>query len=94
MDQQKVTSLFLRRVTVTVTELVKLDKMRNKFYFSKESFRELKEIVKIINEEDNTPEMLTLEFTVVFLKVYVWYQRPDTKVVYSIKTDKDETESS
>ena len=88
------TSLFLRRVTVTVTELVKLDKMRNKFYFSKESFRELKEIVKIINEEDNTPEMLTLEFTVVFLKVYVWYQRPDTKVVYSIKTDKDETESS
>ena len=87
-------SLFLRRVKVTVTELVKLDKMKNKFYFSKESFQELKEIVKIINEKDNTPEMLTLEFTVVFLKVYVWYQRPDTKVVYSIKTDKDETESS
>ena len=67
--------------------------MRNKFYFLKESFLELKEIVKIINEKDNTPEMLTLEFTGVFLKVYVWYQRPNTKVVYSIKTDKDETES-
>ena len=69
VNQQKVSSLFLQRVTVTVTELVKLDKMRNKFYFSKESIRELKEIVKIINEKDNTPEMLTLEFTGVFLKV-------------------------
>ena len=68
--------------------------MRNKFYFSKESFLELKEIVKIINEKDNTPEMLTLEFTGVFLKVYVRYQLPYTKVIYSIKTDKDETESS
>ena len=68
--------------------------MRNKFYFLKESFLELKEIVKIINEKDNTPEMLTLEFTGVFLKVYVWYQRPDTKVVYSIKTYKDETKLS
>ena len=48
MDQQKVSSLFLRRVKVTVTELVKLDKMKNKFYFSKESFQELKEIVKIL----------------------------------------------
>ena len=68
--------------------------MRNKFYFSKESFLELKEIVEIIQEKDNTPEILTFEFTGVFLKVYVRYQQPYTKVVYSIKTDKDETESS
>ena len=66
----------------------------NKFYFSKESFLELKEIVEIIQEKDNTPKMLTFKFTGVFLKVYVRYQWPYTKVVYSIKTDKDETESS
>ena len=94
MDQPKVSSLFLRRVTVTVTELVKLDKMRNKFYFLKESFQEVKEIFKIINEKHNTPEKLTLEFAGVILKVHVWYQWSDTKVVYSIKTDKDETDSS
>ena len=75
VDQQKVSSLFLRRVTVTVTELVKLDKMRNKFYFLKESFQEVKEIFKIINEKHNTPEKLTLEFAGVILKVHVRYQR-------------------
>ena len=68
--------------------------MRNKFYFSKESFLEKKEIVEIIQEKDNTPEMLTLEFTGVVLKVYVRYQLPYTKVIYSIKTDKDKTDSS
>ena len=68
--------------------------MRNKFYFSKESFLELKEIVEIIQEKDNTPKMLTFQFTGVFLNVYIWYQRPYTKFVYSIKTDKDETDSS
>ena len=40
------------------------------------------------------PEMLTFEFTGVVLKVYVWYYTiPYTKVIYSIKTDKEETES-
>ena len=37
---------------------------------------------------------MTLEFAGVILKVYVWYQRSDTKIVYSIETDKDETDSS
>ena len=61
---------------------------------AKESFHELKEIFKIINEKDNTPEKLTLEFAGVILKVHVRYQRSDTKIVYSIETDKDETDSS
>ena len=41
------------------------------------------------------PEMLTFEFTGVVLKVYIWYYTiPYTKVIYSIKTDKDETQLS
>ena len=68
--------------------------MTNKFYISMKSFLELKEIVEIIQEKDNTPQMLTFEFIGVVLKVYIWYQLPYTKVIYSMKTDKDETESS
>ena len=49
--------------------------------------------MSIIQGKDNTPEMLTFEFTGVVLKVYVWYYTiPYTKVIYTIKTDKDETQ--
>ena len=72
--------------------------MTDKFYFSMKSFLQLKEIVEIIEGKDmymGYPEMLTLEFTGVVLKVYVrYYTIPYTKVIYSIKTDKDETQSS
>ena len=60
------------------------------------SFLELKEIVEIIQGKDmymGYPEMLTLEFTGAVLKVYVrYYTIPYTKVIYTIKTDKDETQ--
>ena len=49
-----------------------IDKITNKFYFSKESFLQLKEIVEIIQGKDmymGYPEMLTLEFTGAVLKV-------------------------
>ena len=72
--------------------------MTDKFYFLMKSFLELKEIVEIIEGKDiymGYPEMLTFKFTGVVLKVYVrYYTIPYTKVIYSIKTDKDETQSS
>ena len=69
--------------------------MTDKFYFSMKSFLDLKEIVEIIEGKDmymGYPEILTLEFTGAVLKVYVrYYTIPYTKVIYTIKTDKDET---
>ena len=65
--------------------------MMDKFYFSMKSFLELKEIVEIIEGKDmymGYPEILTLEFTGVVLKIYVrYYTIPYTKVIYTIKTD-------
>ena len=70
--------------------------MTDKFYFSMKSFLDLKEIVEIIEGKDlymGYPEILTLEFTGAVLKVYVrYYTIPYTKVIYTIKTDKDETQ--
>ena len=59
------------------------------------SFLDMKEIVEIIEHKDlymGYPEILTLEFTGTVLIVYVRYKSvPYTKVIYTIKMDKDES---